>query len=211
MGRHGLREMSETGKLFTEFCGNNNMVIGGSLFPHRLAHKVTWVSRDGRTENQIDHICIPRKWRRSLLDVRNKRSADIASDHHLVIAEIRLRVTRVQRREEKVGCRYDVCRLENPDVKRAFVEQLVSRASELPVCGSVEELWSSIKNAFITTSEETLGEVRSTRREWISDEIWRMIDERREAKAGIEQARTRAAKTDARQRYTELEKAVKRA
>jgi endonuclease/exonuclease/phosphatase family metal-dependent hydrolase len=99
MGRHGLGQMSENGELFVEFCGNNNMVIGGSLFPNRPAHKVTWVSRDGRTENQIDHICISRKWRRSLLDVRNKRSADIASDHHLVIGEIRLRVARVQRRE----------------------------------------------------------------------------------------------------------------
>ncbi|XP_055622191.1 craniofacial development protein 2-like [Toxorhynchites rutilus septentrionalis] len=123
MGRHGLGEMSENGELFTELCGNNNIVIDGSLFPHRPVHKVTWVSCDGRTENQIDHICISRKWRRSLLDVRNKRSADIASDHHLVIAH-------VQRREEKVGCRYDVRRLENPEVKRVFVEQLVSRASE---------------------------------------------------------------------------------
>ncbi|XP_055623323.1 uncharacterized protein LOC129766750 [Toxorhynchites rutilus septentrionalis] len=81
----------------------------------------------------------------------------------------------------------------------------------MPTSGSVEKLWSSIKNAFITTSDETLGKVRCTRREWISDETWRVIDERREAKAGIERARTRAAKTDARQRYAELEKAVKRA
>ncbi|XP_055588685.1 craniofacial development protein 2-like [Uranotaenia lowii] len=34
MGRHGLGQMSENGELFVEFCGNNNMVIGGSLFPH---------------------------------------------------------------------------------------------------------------------------------------------------------------------------------
>ncbi|XP_055643754.1 uncharacterized protein LOC129779967 [Toxorhynchites rutilus septentrionalis] len=193
MGRQGLGEISENGELFTEFC----------------AHKVTWVSRYGRTENQIDHIS--RKWRRNLLDIRNKRSADIASDHHLVIADLRLRVVRVQRREEKVGCRYDVRRLGNSEMRRAFVEQLVLRTSELPASGSVEELWSSIKNAFITTSDETLSKVRSTQREWISDKTWRMIDERREAKAGIERARTRAAKTDARQRYAELEKTAKRA
>ena len=211
MGRHGLGEMSENGELFTEFCGNNNMVIGGSLFPHRPVHKVTWVSRDGRTENQIDHICISHKWRRSLLDVRNKRSADIASDHHLVIAEVRLRVARVQRREEKVGCRYDVRRLQNPEVKRAFVEQLQARATDMPSGGSVEEQWTVIKDAFITTSDETLGKARSERREWISDGTWRMIDERREAKASIERARTRAAKTVARQKYAELERGVKQA
>ncbi|XP_055622491.1 craniofacial development protein 2-like [Toxorhynchites rutilus septentrionalis] len=204
MGRHGLGQMSENGELFAEFCGNNNMVIGGSLVPHRPAHKVTWVSRDGRTENQIDHICISRKWRRSLLDVRNKRSADIASDHDLVIGEIRLRVARVQRREEKIGCRYDIRRLENPEVKRAFVEQLEARASELPPGGTVEEQWTGIKNTFTTTSDETLGKLRSGRREWMTDETWRIVDERRKAKADIGQARTRSAKAAARQRYADL-------
>ncbi|XP_055613261.1 uncharacterized protein LOC129759764 [Uranotaenia lowii] len=211
MGRHGLGQMSKNGELFVEFCGNNNMVIGGSLFPLRPAHKVTWVSRDGRTENQIDHICISRKWRRRFLDVRNKRSADIVSGHHLVLGEIRLRVARVQRREEKVGCRYDVRRLENLEVKRAYVEQLESRASKLPTDGTVEEQWCGIKNAFITTSHGTLGKVCGRRSEWMSDETWRMIDDRRKAKVGIEQACTGSAKAAARLRYAELEKAVKRA
>ncbi|XP_058828450.1 craniofacial development protein 2-like [Topomyia yanbarensis] len=118
MGRHGLGEMNENGELLAEFCGNNDMVIGGSPFPHRPVHKVTWVSRDGFTENQIDHICISRKWRRSLLDVRNKRSADIASDHHLLIGEIRLRIARIQRQEEKIGRRFNTRRLEDAAVRR---------------------------------------------------------------------------------------------
>lgn len=60
--------------------GNNNMVIEGSLCPLRTMHKVTWVFRDGHSENQIDHIFIRRKWRRRLFDVANKPSANIDSD-----------------------------------------------------------------------------------------------------------------------------------
>ncbi|XP_058449462.1 craniofacial development protein 2-like [Malaya genurostris] len=108
MGRHGLGDMSDNGEPFAEFCGNHDMVIGGSLFSRRPAHKVTWVSRDGHTKNQIDHICTSRKWRRSLLDVRNERSADIASDHNLLIGEIRLRIARVMRQEERLL--YDISR-----------------------------------------------------------------------------------------------------
>jgi hypothetical protein len=33
-----------------------------------------------------------RKFRTSLIDVRNKRGADIGSDHHLVLAEFKLRI-----------------------------------------------------------------------------------------------------------------------
>ena len=74
------------GKSFTEFCGNNNLVVGGILFPHKDIHKLTWVSPGGRDENQIDHIAINGKWKKSLQDVRARQGADIRSDHHLVTA-----------------------------------------------------------------------------------------------------------------------------
>ncbi|XP_058444316.1 craniofacial development protein 2-like [Malaya genurostris] len=179
MGHHGLGDMSDNGELFAEFCGNNDMVIGGSLFSHRPAHKVTWVSRDGHTENQIEHICISRKWRRSLLDVRNKRSADIASDHHLLIGEIRLRIARVMRQEERLGRRFDTCRLEDPAVKRSLVEELETRAAGIPEGGSVEEQRTAFKNAFTETCQNNLGELCARRKEWITDDTWRKIETKR--------------------------------
>ena len=64
MGKHGVGPMNENGELFADFCVLNNLVIGGSIFPHKKHHKSTWMSPDGRTENQIDHL------RTSMLDVR---------------------------------------------------------------------------------------------------------------------------------------------
>ena len=84
MGRYGCGNMNENGEKFAEFCGNNNLVYGGTLFPHRDIHKLTWVSPGGRDKNQIDHIAINGKWKRSLQDVRARRGADVGSDHHLV-------------------------------------------------------------------------------------------------------------------------------
>ena len=43
------------------------------------------------TTNQIDHICIGKSFIRSLQYVRVKRGADVASDHHLVTAKIKLK------------------------------------------------------------------------------------------------------------------------
>ena len=92
MGRHGLGSMNENGQLFADFCLENDLAIGGSLFPHKTKHKATWVSPDHTTENQIDHVAISRRHRRSLLDVRVKRGADAGSDHHLLIANIQLKL-----------------------------------------------------------------------------------------------------------------------
>jgi len=54
MGRHGLGTMNENGERFAELCSNNNLVIGGTLFPHKQIHKVTWGSPNQTTQNQID-------------------------------------------------------------------------------------------------------------------------------------------------------------
>ena len=66
MGRFGKGEMNENGELFADFCGLNNLVIGGTILPHKNIQKNTWVSPDRRT-NQIDHVTINKRWRSSLL------------------------------------------------------------------------------------------------------------------------------------------------
>ena len=56
MGGHGSGIIDENGERLVEFCTTNNLVIGGTLFPHREIHKVTWCSLNGRDRNQIDHL-----------------------------------------------------------------------------------------------------------------------------------------------------------
>ena len=84
MGRHGVGVRNDIGERLCDFCAMNNLVITGTLFPHKDIHKTTWVSPDGNTRNQIDHILVNRKFRTSIRDTRVYRGADIASDHMLV-------------------------------------------------------------------------------------------------------------------------------
>ena len=95
MGTQGTGEQIENGELFTKFCFFNDLIIRGTLFPHMTINK-TWISPDGKTENQIDHITIGRKWRRSLHDVRVRRGVDAASDHHLVVAVLKTKLIQRQ-------------------------------------------------------------------------------------------------------------------
>ena len=126
MGKNGIGTMNENGELFASFCALNNLVIGGTIFPHKQAHLATWVSPDMKTENQIDHVCISRKFRRSLQDVRVKRGADAASDHHLLVANIKLKLKKHNNRRQTTK-RYDVKKLKNKDKKAEFQVELETK------------------------------------------------------------------------------------
>ena len=120
MGRHGHGEMNENGEKLANLCATNSLVIGGTLFPHKRIHKVTWVSPDHFTENQIDHVCISRKFRRSLMDVRAMRGADAASDHHLVIAKLKLKLKKFSPGTHCQRQRYNTAMLKDENKRQEF-------------------------------------------------------------------------------------------
>jgi exonuclease III len=126
MGRYGLPfDENENWQLLIELCGKHGLVIGGTVFPRKEGHKVTCISaeKDKQRGNQIDHICISRNWRTSLLDVRNKRRADIGSDHHMIMGILRIKTQKVIRKTINRR-RYNLKRMEEIECQKAFKTKL---------------------------------------------------------------------------------------
>jgi hypothetical protein len=178
MGRHGLGERNENGQLFVDFCARQYLVIGGTIFPQKDCHKVTWVSPDHKTENQIDHLAIGQLWRRSLLDVRNKRGADIGSDHHLVVANFKLKIEAHKQRTKQIRKRYDISRLKDEKkIHELFKRELTNRFQVLTDMKRVEnetmeEKWRKIRTTFTEASEKVLGYKEKGKKEWMTQQTW---------------------------------------
>uniref|UniRef100_A0A0L8GDT7 Endonuclease/exonuclease/phosphatase domain-containing protein n=1 Tax=Octopus bimaculoides TaxID=37653 RepID=A0A0L8GDT7_OCTBM len=130
MDRRGIGEKNENGKLFTEFCSFNDLIIGGTVFPHKKIYK-TWISPNGKTEKQVDHITIDRKWRRSLHDIRVERGADTALDHHLVVAVLRTKLKAYNNRAGRPSHRYNVCSRKEKEIAKRFKVELRNKFSAL--------------------------------------------------------------------------------
>ena len=83
IGRHSLhQECNENGLRLCSFAEADNIVIDGTIFPHKRIHKESWIPLDGVTRNQIDHIMVNQRFRSALQDVRSFRGADC--DYHLL-------------------------------------------------------------------------------------------------------------------------------
>jgi endonuclease/exonuclease/phosphatase family metal-dependent hydrolase len=111
-GRNGLHEACNgNGYKLAQFAAATDMIIGGSIFPHKNIYKVTWRSLNGVTMNQIDHILIKKKHSSNVRDVRCKQGVNDDSDHHLVMAKIQARISMNKKYIGGKGYRNIMCSL----------------------------------------------------------------------------------------------------
>jgi endonuclease/exonuclease/phosphatase family metal-dependent hydrolase len=98
VGHHSLHdEFNNNGIMMTDFAVTRNLVISSTVFPHKNVLKETWISPDGRTRNQIDHVMLDARHARNITDGRSYRSADCNSDHLMVKLKYRARISIVNR------------------------------------------------------------------------------------------------------------------
>ena len=184
IGKHSLHVSSnDNGLRLLDFCALHQLTIGGTLFQHRDIHKGSWKSPDGRTVNQIDHVCISTKWSHSLLDVRSCRGADIGSDHYLVRGQFRVKLMAVQK--------MNVSRRKSPAIEnlrdQSKVEEyciaLQNRFSCLPMEENLDGEWTLVKDTIKEVSMEVLGErPRRRKQQHLSQETKSLIAERSKIK-----------------------------
>ena len=65
-GKFGLGVQNKAGQRLKEFCQENALVTGNTLFQQHKRRLYTWTSPDGQHRNQIDYILCSQRWRSSI-------------------------------------------------------------------------------------------------------------------------------------------------
>ena len=216
IGINGMGQRNDNGKRLCDICDMNELVITGTLFPHKDIHKATWISPDRKTKNQIDHTLINKRFRNSVKDTRVYRSADIGSDYYLVYKKIQLRLKRHQG-QTKFRNKFDTEKLENKDFLKTFSITLRNKydllEDETPVEEEGDEInrdFDIMKKAYTDAAEEVLGRPKSKKKPWISQESWNLIDQREEINRRILSTKSDRIKNQQRKKYVEKDREVKR-
>jgi hypothetical protein len=90
IGNESLQENSnDNGVRLINFAASKNLRLKSTMFPHHNIHKCTWMSPDGKTHTEINHILVDRRKHSNILDVRSYRAADCVTDQYLVVAQFR--------------------------------------------------------------------------------------------------------------------------
>lgn len=222
LGNEACGERNENGEMFVSLCEINNLVIGDSKFKHKEIHKLTWISPDGRSQNQIDHIAINSKFTRSMMDVRVKRGADVSSDHHLVVMNLKLRLQQCCKNKKNgraVG--FDTGKLKCKEIRDSFILEVKNRFAALenkeeiddmnPSSHNIEEQWKEFEETLQEAATVTLGKRdRKKCKEWISGDTWKLIDYRKKLQNLLSNTKSNRLHELYKQQYKEANKNVKR-
>ena len=154
MGKQGFGTINDNGERLYDFCQENDLIVGGTLFQHKDIHKISWTSPDGKTTSQIDQILISGKWRSSLQDAKACRGADIARDHNLLVGNVTLKLRKAKREQERRRL-IDPARLKDAGTKQVFKKELENR---FQILGEEQEMnIDTFNQAFRQAGENVLG------------------------------------------------------
>ncbi|VDO63452.1 unnamed protein product [Schistosoma margrebowiei] len=119
--------------------------------------------------------------------VRTRRGADITSDHHLVVAKLKLKLKKNWTTGQTAIQRFNTAFLRDTNKINEFKIALNNRFQALQDLPkeetTMEDNWKGIKEALTSTCQEVLSLKKHHHKKWISIETLDKIKERKNKKA----------------------------
>ena len=181
MGRYGYGDRNERGERLLEFAAIHSLYICNTRFEQKPQRKWTWPSPDGVHKNMIDLILIQQRWKSSVINCRTFQSADICSDHLLVLCNIKLRLKRLYNKIQH-RIRIDVSHLKSEKIRKCYSKKLAKDITKIDPAENLEEYAKKIEVAIKKAAETTIPASRSAKKPWISEEILQLAYEKRTLK-----------------------------
>ncbi|VDP54630.1 unnamed protein product [Schistosoma mattheei] len=148
-------------------------------------------------------------------DVRTRRGADIASGHHLVVANLKLKLKKNWTSGQTALQMFNTAFLRDTSKLNEFkitpnngFQALQDLLKEEET--TREDNWKGIKEALTSMCQEVLGLKKHHHKEWISIETLGRIKERKNKKIVINNSQTRTEKVQTQAEYIEANKQVKK-
>ena len=187
IGTHSLHDnTNDNGSRLAEFAVANNMVVKTTQFQRKNIHKVTWVSNDGITRNQIDHVLIDGRHSSNIIGAHSLRVAESDSDHFLVRIKMRTRLNTRHPRQRQQGNRWDISRLDLPNNERQYqsliqnkLQTLEEEETSTPEL-TIDQKWQNITNAIESAAAETIGKERNNKKknQWFDQECEQSLQQK---------------------------------
>ncbi|XP_054737913.1 uncharacterized protein LOC129244320 [Anastrepha obliqua] len=181
-GKFGLGDRNERENRLVQFCQEEEFIIGNTYYKLSERRLYTWKSpQDGMRNiirNQIDYILINKRFKSSMIRAKTLPGADVPSDHNLLLATIRSRLTSRKTKQKK--SHIDIQKLENDYIRNDFQNKLNELLTSCNTGENPIEWWNNTADKIRILTTNTLGtRINVAKEKWMNDEILNLMNERR--------------------------------
>lgn len=159
--------------------------INNTFFEHDEKYKVTWQNSRGQT-SVIDYIITSHSIHpRQVMNVRTLNSANVGSDHSLLLLRMEHNTTRKDQDETQVTEKINIESLNNDSTRELYQNRLKQKIelNKIEPGDDVEGAWRKLKSNIITAAEEACGKRKVTRKNnkspWFTEEIKQLNKEKK--------------------------------
>ena len=189
VGPHGLGQRNDRGDRLLQFCEKKDLCIANTLFQQPARRTYTWKSPGDIRRNQIDYILVSHRFKNSIVRCRTHPGADIGSDHNPVIAKIRLKLKRMQKKCERPP-NVDLVKLKMEEIQSKYTVEVTNKYCILEneqqqnqtVEEDIEAEFSRLKESILHGNATAPTLQQSRKKPWIGEDILSIMDERKAVK-----------------------------
>ncbi|XP_050516391.1 uncharacterized protein LOC126891253 [Diabrotica virgifera virgifera] len=202
--RFNEETFNDNGERLLELCLLNNLRSNNTYFDHPIQHKITWSDTRGRN-SMIDYIITNRQIHsRDIIDVRTLSSANVGSDHGLVLGKINIEFNTQRKRNTKVEEKLNIESLEDQGTQNLYRNRLTEKLNShnLETKKDIEETWKIIRKSILQAAEEALGKrkVNRNKREyktpWYDERVKALANQKKQAFLTYKRVKTPEARDD---------------
>ena len=175
-------ESNENGRVLIQFAEEKSLKIKSTAFDHKDIHKETWISPDGKTRNQIDHLLIESKHQQEIQDVRSFRGADANSDHVLVIAKLKQEIPTVTGRTGSARPKYNLEKLLSEETRQKIEEEFNTQLERQECEEDIQREWDAIEQSTQQVLKFIGKKKANKNKDWFTTECKEMLKKRNEAR-----------------------------
>ena len=191
VGEFGLGERNDRGDRLLEFCVEKDLFVANTHFQQPARRLYTWKSPGDVHRNQIDYIMVRKRFSNSVKDCRTYQGADINSDHSLLVSKMNFRLKKIEKR--KIKEQYNLDMLKQDNIQKQYAVEVRNRFNAL-LCeesvqsddgdeSRIEKKWKCFKESVHEATKECTEKIeRKKNKEWMTDDILKLMEERRELK-----------------------------
>ena len=118
LGRQGIGNCNDNGRLLLEFCSEHQLVITNTLFQQKDRFKATWRHPRSKQWHLLDYVLTRRHDTRDAPHTRVMPSADCYTDHRLVDCKVAFAFKSLPKRKGPQMKKLQVHKLHGPRVKK---------------------------------------------------------------------------------------------